>query len=94
MHVCMRVCVYACMHIYMCTYLCMHVCVNAYRHAYTYMCYSHRRRIRTTNLPPQPPLLTRLRRLPLPWKGARVLPEQSDAVGGDELALGVEEDEG
>ena len=34
------------------------------------------------------------RRLPLPRKGARVLPEQSDAVGGDELALGVEEDEG
>ena len=34
------------------------------------------------------------RRLPLPRKGARVLAEQSDAVGGDELALGVEEDEG
>ena len=34
------------------------------------------------------------RRLPLPRKGARVLPEQSDAVGGDELALGEEEDEG
>ena len=34
------------------------------------------------------------RRLPLPRKGARVLPEQADAVGGDELALGVEEDEG
>ena len=34
------------------------------------------------------------RRLPLPRKGARVLPQQSDAVGGDELALGVEEDEG
>ena len=34
------------------------------------------------------------RRLPLPRKGARVLAQQSDAVGGDELALGVEEDEG
>ena len=34
------------------------------------------------------------RRLPFPRKGARVLPEEADAVGGDELALGVEEDEG
>ena len=29
------------------------------------------------------------RRLPLPRKGTRVLAQQSDAVGGDELALGV-----
>ena len=34
------------------------------------------------------------RRLPLPREGARVLAQQADAVGGDELALGVEEDEG
>ena len=34
------------------------------------------------------------RRLPFPWKGARVLPKEANAVSGDELALGVEEDEG
>ena len=34
------------------------------------------------------------RRLPFPRECARVLPQEADAVGGDELALGVEEDEG